>query len=395
MIHAWPVAPPIPNDTSFYLRFLRNISGVRDDAGRPLHEVDFRAELSSDDARTCPYPGSRRGYLMNRSALHIIASDWRRIRGDLRLLIDGVSLRQFEQCAGTLVWARSLLPMFVPLYALRQSPITNDGVTLPNDVSGLFKVMLDVPTTIDLMLVEQWSAAVPPDPGRYSPAEIAAYAERMGILNNGEWTCAGPPGLIMELLTLLQPSSTGDDDGSGLAALISLGEFEAFATVTIRQYALSQAFQASTAHVMERAFSRIGNYPGYLHPPERRLAAYERRRRIVLRRCHDEMTAKRVVSRYCDIATQEAAGTTACESRAAMLDAVARSQRGTSRELLEAQAASDAAYQAAVTSLQNETHDVLGACDRRPVDLSPLSREDFPSTILRRCVEGAEHGPRR
>jgi hypothetical protein len=390
MAHARPVAPPIPNETSFYLRFFKSISGVRDDAGRPLHEVDFREQLSNDDTKPCPYPGSRRGYQMNQSALRVIANDWRRIRAGLTLLTTEISLEPFEREAGTLMWARSLLPMFVPLYALRTAAHTGADITLPTDVSGLFKVMLDVPTTVDLMLVEQWSAAEPCDLAGYSPEAIAAYAERKGILNNGEWTCAGPPGLISELLVLLRPARADNDgDASSLTTLLSPEDFEAFATPTIRQYALSQAFQVCTTFVMERAFARAGNYGGYVPPPDGKLTAYERRRRIVIGRCQDEVTAGQVICRFCDIATEGAADTVYSESRAAMLGAVARSTHGRSADLLNVQIESELAFQAAVTALRHEVDAVFSAPDPSPVDFSPLSGDDFPSTILRGCLASA------
>jgi hypothetical protein len=390
MAHAQPVAPPIPNATSFYLRFFKSISGLRDNADRPLHEVDFREQLSNDDTKPCPYPGSRHGYLMNQSALRVIANDWRRIRAGLSLLTAEISLEPFGREAGTLMWARSLLPMFVPLYALHTVAHTGADITLPTDVSGLFKVMLDVPTTVDLMLVEQWSAAEPGDPEGYSPEAIAAYAERKGILNNGKWTCAGPPGLISELLVLLRPARADNDgDASSLDTLVSPEDFEAFATPTIRQYALSQAFQVCTTFVMERAFARVGNYRGYVHPPDDQLAAYERRRRIVIGRCQDEVTATRVICRFCDIATEGAADTVHSESRAAMLDAIVRSAHGSSADLLKVQIESEVAFQAAVIALQDEVGAVFSAPDPSPVDFSPLSGEDFPSAILRRCLASA------
>lgn len=192
-------------------------------------------------------------------------------------------------------------------------------------------------------------------------------------------------------MALLRPSSsTGNEhDTSSLPTLISSGDFEPFATLAIRQYALSQAFQVCTAFVMERAFSRISNYTGYLHPPDNHLAAYERRRRIALGRCQNEMSARRVVCRFCDIATQGAGDAAQSESRAAMLDAIARSERGGSAELLEAQTESEVGFKAAITALQDEVGVMLGARDRWHVDFSPLSGDDFPSAILRRCLETA------
>lgn len=380
-----PVAPPIPNDTAFFLRFFEDISGIRDDADNPLHEVDFREELSTADVRRCPYHGSRHGHLMNQAALRRVGKDWRRIRSGLRFLVESVSIEGLADGPGETIWARSLVPMFVPSYLLLKARRSGPHVTLPTDASDLFKVTLDVPTTIDLMLIVGWVDSKQADAGSFSAMSIAEHAEKYGVLNNGEWTCAASPALMRNLLSLLEaPSQSGQDDPSSVAALIELEEFEPFVAIMIRRYALSQAFQLSTTCLMERAFS--GSTPGCeLAPvPEASLSAYETRRRVALHACSDEAAATRAVGRYCAIAAcRDSSRYGVQEPYAAMLDALEGSTRKTGVELLEAQLRIEEAFRIAVADMQDEASAALGLEERTQVDFARLWRSDFPTAILR------------
>jgi hypothetical protein len=386
--HLWPIAPPVPQRNAFDLRFFERISSVRDEAKRSLHEVEFRDELSAADMKVCPYPGLRHGYLMNQAALRIIGRDWSKILAGMRFLVGQVTLQMFQHDPAVLIWARSLLPMFLPQYLLGGPVQVRVDVAIPTDVSGLFKVMLDVPTTIDLMLIKEWSTA-PCVVRPFSPNTIAHYATNSGILNNSEWTCAGPPNHITRILSLLEPSDVESSEVTSLRDLIPAGEYDTFAVMKIRQYALSQAFQVCTAVVMERAFARIANYNGYWHSPGAHLTAYERGRRIALRLCEAEASATRVVNRFCDVASGPAPCAAQSEFRDTLVSAVACAQGGSGSELLDAQDKTETAFRRAVIATRREAREHHASCTwtRSPLDFSPLSDEDFPSQILRRLLE--------
>lgn len=386
-----PVAPPVPNDTAFYCRFFEQLSDIRDDGGRPLHEVEFREELMTVHTRRCPYPGSRHGRLMNAPALRLVGKEMPSIRAGLQFLVGASRLDMVASDAGVLIWARTLLPMFVPLYLLRKAHLARHSMTLPTDASALFKVMLDVSTTIDLMLARDWGAAVPAEADAYSPSAIAAYAEESGILNNSEWTCAAPPGMIADLLEFLSPTSGRQAYGvSSISDLIEPSEYEAFGLVMTRQYALSQAFQAATAFVMEHAFSLDVVDARRPHTVVLPLSAYETRRRIVLGICHGAKAAARVVNGFCDIASM--GGQDDCPSghafRALMLEAVANAGKRTAAELLTAQLAVEETFKAAVREWQEKARAALGGGreEQWATDFSRFDRDDFPTVVLRRLV---------
>ena len=65
-----------------------------------------------------------------------------------------------------------------------------------------------------------------------------------------------------------------------------------------------------------------------------------------------------------------------------MIKTVAQVARLSTVELLDAQKHSEAAFRTAVTSLQHEACAAFGGQQPKPVDFSPLSAADFPTTLL-------------
>lgn len=379
-----PTGPPIPNDTAFYLRFFCEVASIRDQAGRPLHEVDFREEIRSDGVRSCPYAGSRHGRKMNWEALRIIAGEWHEIVESMRFLVREVRIEQTYKGGGIEVWARSLLPMFLPVFLRRKRGPGPEALELTTALSGLFKVMLDVPTTLDLMLAGEWTGMASVG---YSVKEIADYAEGADILNNGEWTCAGPPGLIDEVLEpVCEESLESHGMSQCLDTEVDPDEFGAFASVMIRQYALSQAFQVATAFLMEKAFTQIAEGRAAETKRPGLLSAYERRRRILLALCRDAPSCGRVIGGYAQIASaiDRAQGAEAVEALAVEMLEVTRAADLTPLEILEAQFGVEESIRVAVMELQREADATLGIYSGPPLDFSCFSREDFPSQILRR-----------
>lgn len=389
-----PLAPPIPNATAFYLRFLTDITGVRDAAGRPLHEVDFREELTVGDAISCPYPGCRHGQLMNKGALRVIGGEWQAILENLSGLVASVWLKPFEACTATAFWARSLLPMFLPLYLLRKSASRKkECMRLPGSISGLFKVMLDVPTTIDLMLAQQWARGSERALAPRSSGSISAFAERSGVLNNGEWSCAAPPGLMNEFLELLwrrADVSTGDE--SLLSKQLDMDAFGKFARAMISQYASSIAFQIATAYLMESCFSRLPGEQAPQSASRASLSAYERRRRILLDSCAPEGAVCRIVAGFCDLAEADAPGSSTAQAsfRAAATAAIAPSVHLSSADLLDLQIEVEHSFRAVAAGQLGLADAALGIpLDRRPrPDFCCFQDEDFPTVILRERLGG-------
>jgi hypothetical protein len=383
----WPVAPPVPNEAAFYLRFFAEVASIRDQAGRPLHEVDFRAEIAADGVRRCPYPGSRHGRKMNWEALRVIAAEWSGIVEVMQLLRQGVSVEEKERGAGEVVWTRALLPMFLPVYMFLKGK-GRGAAEVTTAVSGLFKVMLDVPTTLDLMLASQWAGA---DATAYTPDAIAGYAERTGILNNEEWTCAGPPGLIREVL---EPVCAEDETALGPPPShrleFDLEEFGEFALTMTRQYALSQAFQVATAFAMEEAFAQVDDWERLGTRRPAALPAYERRRRILLGLCRDASSCRAVIRGFLHLSSGVGSSPFdgPAEACATELLRLTRMGGASPKEILEAQRRAERSMRSAVEALQQECHTALGGDASNPkADLSLFDSEDFPSRILRRRLE--------
>lgn len=266
-------APAYPNEDAFYCRFFTEVSSLRDAAGRPLHEVDFR---EGGDAYTrCPFHDSRRGYLMNKAALTQITSEWAEILNGVRFytwLFEGSAPRDLARA-----WRISLASMFAPLYLIHRGTNPYADGALPTPLSGVFKIMLDVPTTLDLMVLNGWRDSIATACGPMQPTEIQNFADSHLILLNGEYACAGAPGLIQSVVGIL--FSEGRDDHRFATYLGDREEFLTFCYLMSCQYVVGLLYLHASAIAMERAFSFCN---GQGVPIESPMSAYERRRRFAL-----------------------------------------------------------------------------------------------------------------
>lgn len=383
-----PLAPPIPNETAFYCRFFAEVSSIRDTAGRPLHEVDFRSELTAQGIRRCPWHDSRKGQKLNWEALQIITAEWQQILDGMRWLLWSTEIDQTGRGPGEANWTRALLPMFLPLYLHWRSDKGPEQVEMATAVSGLFKIMLDVPTTLDLMLATDWSGV---GDCAYTAAGIGGYAERTGILNNHDWACASPPGLIRAALTTLCGDADEPTSDPPVPWGFPLDGFAAFAGTMARQYALSQAFQVGTTFAMESAFSHLGGGQAVPDGPAKLLSAYERRRRILLDLCRDPTACQEVVDRFLCLSRptdRQATGGVldACGSELLRLVQV-RGKRPA--EILETQGRVEDLMRSCVQELRGQCWVALGksVAGTPKVNFSCLDAGDFPSRVLRRRLE--------
>jgi len=275
-----PIAPPFPNETAFFCRFFKDIGSYRDEDNRPLHEVDFRAEQSADSYSTCPFRDSREGYLINRAALHQIAAKWKDVLAGLQFFTS-LSEGRHKECVLGLgrAWHVSLAVMFSPIYLFHRAkqPLADGG--LPVEIAGLFKILLDVPTTIDLMFMKS------PSDDFQDPKAIQRFADNYLILLNGEYACAGPPTLIDEVIELLYDKPDIALDNPFRRFFPDVPEFLEFVDHMTRQYVVAIYYQLATMFAMECAFgelSRLGLYTPLVIRDDHKFSAYERRRRIAL-----------------------------------------------------------------------------------------------------------------
>lgn len=267
-------APAYPNEDAFFCRFFTEVSSLRDAAGRPLHEVDFRE--GGEAYTSCPFHDSRRGYLMNKAALTQITGEWEQILEGVRFytsLFEGSGTPDLSRA-----WRISLASMFAPLYLIHSAKRPFADGTLPTPVSGVFKIMLDVPTTMDLMLLSGWREGIAHASTAGVALQIQEYADRSGILLNGEYACAGSPGLIERVVGMLfEEKSIGGGEFANYFG--DTQEFLAFCYLMSRQYIVGLVYLLSTTVAMERAFAELDEG---VETGEERIAAYERRRRIAL-----------------------------------------------------------------------------------------------------------------
>jgi len=203
----------------------RNLE-LRDEDGRPLEEGKAPAALLHDvplERRTCPYVGGRHlhAHPMNTSALRQVRDHWPQILGGIHRVRSALLAGRATAPAGLdWIWelsgVLSVLPTFLAFRG--GSPL---GGAVPALVSALYKVVVGIhhfAAELRLTSLAQGKAWT----GRaLEPACLHAELERTGALIGPEEVCAGPPGMIEEVLAAVgeQPPAPRDD-GEDLAALI-------------------------------------------------------------------------------------------------------------------------------------------------------------------------------
>lgn len=283
------IDPLFANDDAFFCRFFTEIGAHRDTSGRPLHEVDFRLEEHEDAFSVCPFSDSRKGYLINKNALAQITSEWHEVVEGVRYfkrLFDGPERIQDELARS---WTVSLAAMFAPLYLFNRQSNTIKNGQLPTKMAGVFKIMLDVPTTIDLMLMERAGAGRHADGPAYSVSAIRTFADERLILVNGDYACAGSPKLIDNILNIItEPSDPIVDDSHDFSQLMGdSGYFMPFCHLMSVQYVTGLIYIITTTITAQHlryligATSRI-NFKSPTPDQAARPAAYDRRSHIAM-----------------------------------------------------------------------------------------------------------------
>ena len=393
-----PIAPPFPNENAFYCRFFLDLGSYLDEDNRRLHEVDFRFESDAQAYGRCPFKDSRHGYMMNKAALRQIAAHWENVLSALRFFAAVTGKKSEDESLLERAWRVTMSTMFAPMYLFkrRENPFLNGQ--LPVAVAGLFKIMLDVPTTIDLMLITSSQETT----SECGFTEIREFADSNGILLNGEFACAGSPGLIDEVLSILF-----DDVLSEWSSNVQFEsyfpkqkEFLLFTYYMSCQYIISLVYQLSTAFTMEFAFSDLassGLYTPVALPNADRLPAYERRRRISLwamMRCSDlEAVFKRLVR----LVENEQRWHVLPEKRVILLEFLADTLsfcalafRSNAGDILNAHQNYEVKFQNCVRLLQEEIERTIGTPGVFPGQPVLGPSKQLPATLLSHIIRESQ-----
>ncbi len=279
-------SPLYPNEDAFYCRFFTEVSSCVDAAGRRLHEVDFRDEETPGAYVKCPFHDTRRGYLMNKSALTQITSEWSQILEGIGFYTALFESNSSAELNLGRAWRICLASMFAPLYLLHRSKNCFQNGELPTPVSGVFKIMLDVPTTIDLMILKDYPADLPADAAHDIPRQIQTFADENLILLNGEYACAGSPGLIQTVARILFENRKPVVEEYPLFQEYFgyHDEFRRFTYFMSLQYVAGFTYILTTSLAMEYAFLQLHDtrHSSLANPAIEKPSAYERRREIAL-----------------------------------------------------------------------------------------------------------------
>ncbi|MDX2028391.1 MAG: hypothetical protein SFW62_07125 [Alphaproteobacteria bacterium] len=299
----FPLAPAYPNEDAFYCRFFTEVGSYLDAANRRLHEVDFRAEENEEAFSVCPFHDTRRGFLMNKAALTQITGEWPSVIEGIQFYTSLFGVKSEQGLNLARAWRISLASMFAPLYLYKRSTAPYANGSLPTPVSGVFKIMLDVPTTMDLMFMQGHNTGIASATDKTMPQQIQAFADDNLILLNGEYACAGSPGLIDNVVSILfEDRESNPDQYSHFKEYFKDSqEFLAFAYYMTNQYVMGTMYLLSTMTSMEVAYRQLresGRYSPLVHDENEKLSAYERRRRIALEIMQDPENRESVLQQF-------------------------------------------------------------------------------------------------
>lgn len=282
---AW-YAPDFPNWRAFYARFFRELGHCRDTDGRPLADSHFRDAYPAEH-RTCSYGGSRKGLLINRTALEQMSRQWLEFLGGLAhiraLVVERERLASDRGLSVFQIWRVASAVMFLPAYLLRTGA-ASDG-SIPTVVSTLFRASLDIVTTLELWMLREGAAPDALD-GPADPVMLVRFAESERFLVNGRFACAGSPRQIEETFRLLVQGGARRAASEFPLPSAQSGSMLEFARLMGRQYLVGLLYLFRMQHSMEGLFHLLLPLTGdrYRRPwDEGDVSAYERRRRFVQR----------------------------------------------------------------------------------------------------------------
>jgi hypothetical protein len=191
--------------TGLGLSQLLTVARFRDRNGRPMLEPLARAEAGHvPDYKTCPYPGIRKGRLMNVSALKMMGAHWKEILGGFGFLAREHRARHPGRPALEEAWQVTQSAIHLPLYLFMRAEAPVADGDLPCSISGMFKASLDIATTAFAMIVSDGRSS---DDGDL-PAAIDVAAEAGAhYLNGALYACAGAPNQIAAVLRMISDAS--------------------------------------------------------------------------------------------------------------------------------------------------------------------------------------------
>ncbi len=280
-------APAFKNDDAFFCRFFIEIGSYLDKANRRLHEVDFRTEEGEGAFSKCPFQDSRKGYLINKSALKQIMSEWDNVLDGIHFFSSLFSIDNEEEINLARAWRISMTSMFSPLYLFKKNNGIKNG-ELDTSISGVFKIMLDVPTTIDLMIIKGAKNKASKSFGKLISNHIQQFADETTILLNGDYACAGSPALINNVTDILfkHPNNIINTNDIYINNFSNLIEFKNFSYLMSSQYIINIMYLLVTMYSMEIIY-KYHNIDYTDNQNILSLSAYERRRLIALQEIMD------------------------------------------------------------------------------------------------------------
>jgi len=200
---------PIDHYEAFLGHPTFGLRGFVDVEGRPViaEALISEGERRLLEMRACPYPGSRKGHAlpMNVSALKQIARHWKDIRGAAMFVRRHYLIGSRTSASHIVdVMRVAYAAAWLPLYLVQRAARPLHSGTIPVFLGGLHKSTIDVASMMQLMVFE---ALCDDDRGHLGRVvtveEISSYAEARGFFIGAQGVCAGPPGMVNELIATL------------------------------------------------------------------------------------------------------------------------------------------------------------------------------------------------
>lgn len=257
---------PFPPGGTYLFRFFDRLGTLLDDEGRPLHEGEARtrADGCPIEFRVCPYSGSRKGAMINASALRQLGRHWHAVLASVVCIRRKYLQTYSRDVAGQEDVLRIALALsYAPPYLFRRCRERLSSGQLPAFIGGTFKASLDVITTIVLLVIGNMSR------DEYDPCkpislnDVIDCAERDGLYLNGQFACSGSPRQVNDFVSALltgQPCPPVLD--TGLSSIIgSFGAFFRYCDVMTKQYLVGVLFYIKVQLMMRELAQQLCGVP--------------------------------------------------------------------------------------------------------------------------------------
>jgi hypothetical protein len=244
---------------------LYGIGAYKDDQGRPIGERNAPAEAMKGVPlvlRECPYRDSRFKHElpMNVSALKQVRQYWLPVLDDVRALRHEYLERYPCSPPDMLdLWKMSRMITVVPTYLARRRRAQFTTGQIPAEIAALYKIVLGVYQTFDVMLV-QATIAGQDIHMQVTPALMIRHIEAQKLFVSPHGVCGGPMPMVEEILSVVIYGTGDEENASEIKEFIApLDEFFEYSALETLLQLAKYIYLVNSYNMAEEFFAKVSD----------------------------------------------------------------------------------------------------------------------------------------